>query len=200
MTRRTGILGGTFDPIHYGHLAIAEEARVALRLDRVLFVPAARQPLKVAGHVATAAQRLEMARLACAPNEAFEVLAVEVDRPGPSYTVDTLAELSGAGELHFILGADALPDLPRWRAVERIVELARIVAVGRPGFLPDLAALARDLPQLRERLIILEGPRLEISSTELRRRIAEGRPIRYQTPDAVVAYIAANGLYRKDKG
>lgn len=198
MTKRTGILGGTFDPIHYGHLAIAEEARVALRLDRVLFIPVARQPLKGSGHVASASQRVAMARLACASNAAFEVLTTEVDRPEPSYTVDTLEELSGAGgdELHFILGADALADFPRWRAVQRILELARLVVVTRPGPAADLEALARALPGLRGRLTLLEGPRLDISSSELRRRIAAGRPIRYQTPDPVVEYIAANRLYQ----
>ena len=199
MGTQIGILGGTFDPIHYGHLAIAEEARAMLRLDRVLFIPAAQQPLKQGGHVATPAQRLAMAQLACAGNAGFEVSPIEVERRGPSYTVDTLDALrdAGLGELHFILGADALAEIGRWHAAEQIVELARIVAVARPGFALDAAALARDLPRLPARLTLLEGPRLDISSRELRRRVAEGRPIRYQTPDAVVEYIGANGLYRR---
>jgi nicotinate-nucleotide adenylyltransferase len=202
MTARIGILGGTFDPIHYGHLAIAEEARVALRLDRVLLIPAARQPLKAGVHGAPPPDRLAMARLACASNNAFEVLTIEVERPGLSYTATTLESLhaAGLGELHFILGADALADLPRWRAVEKVIELARIVAVGRPGFAPPLPALERALPQLGERLTLLEGLKLDISSTELRRRVALGQPIRYLTPDAVVDYIAEHGLYRASMG
>jgi nicotinate-nucleotide adenylyltransferase len=198
MVTRIGILGGTFDPIHYGHLAIAEEARAALRLDRVLFVPAAHQPLKRGEHLALPEQRLEMVRRACADNAAFEPSTIELDRPGPSYTVTTLEELAAArlGELFFILGADALADLPRWYAIERVVALARIVAVGRPGSKPDLASLASLLPSLPERLTLLEGPRLEISSSELRQRVAEGRPIRYLTPDPVISYIDEHELYR----
>jgi nicotinate-nucleotide adenylyltransferase len=198
MSRRIGILGGTFDPIHYGHLAIAEEARVMLGLDRVLFIPAARQPLKQSGHIATPEQRLTMAQLACDTNPAFEVSRVELDRPGLSYTLTTLEALQAStpGELHFILGADALADLPRWYGVTALVELARIVAVSRPGFTPDLTHLSQSLPALIARLTLLEGPQLDISSTALRQRIATGRPIRYQTPDAVVAYIAEQGLYR----
>jgi nicotinate-nucleotide adenylyltransferase len=197
MTARIGVLGGTFDPIHYGHLAAAEEARLALRLDRVLLVPAARQPLKSGGHAASPEQRFEMVRLACTGNDAFEPSRIELDRPGLSYTVDTLEELSREvpGEVHFILGADALADLPRWYAAQHVVDLARIVAVRRPGFMPDLAALARDLPRIRDRLTVIEGANLDISSSELRRRVAEKRPIRYLTPDAVVEYIAAHGLY-----
>ena len=198
MATRIGILGGTFDPIHYGHLAIAEEARVALRFDRVLFIPVARQPLKRGEHVAAPAQRLEMARLACAGNPAFEVSPMEIERRGPSYTIDTLAALrdTGLSELHFIVGFDAAADLHRWHAARAILALARIVAVGRPGFTLDATALDRDLPGLSERLTVLVGPSLDISSSALRRRVADGRPIRYQTPDAVVEYIAAHGLYQ----
>ncbi|HEU5103976.1 MAG TPA: nicotinate-nucleotide adenylyltransferase [Roseiflexaceae bacterium] len=198
MTARVGILGGTFDPIHYGHLAIAEEARLALGLDRVLFIPAARQPLKHGAHVGTPEQRFEMARLACASNSSFEVSRIELDRPGPSFTLTTLEELQDKelGELHFILGADALADLPRWRGAARILELARIIAVGRPGSVPDLALLDQVLPALRARLTLLAGPVLDISSSALRRRVSAGLPIRYQTPDCVVAYIGQHELYR----
>jgi nicotinate-nucleotide adenylyltransferase len=139
-----------------------------------------------------------MVRLACAGNDFFDVSTIELERPGRSYSVDTLAELRGAGlgELHFILGADAALGFPDWRAVERILELARLVVVERPGTTLDVAALVQRLPMLRGRLTLLEGPRLSISSSELRRRVAAGQPIRYQTPDAVVAYIAAHGLYQ----
>jgi len=200
MIGRIGILGGTFDPIHYGHLAIAEEARVALGLDRVLFVPAARQPFKRDAHAAKPQQRLEMVRLACAGNAAFETSPIEIERAGPSYTVNTLETLSASelGELHFIMGADAAAELYRWHAAERIVVLARIVVVGRPNYILDSQALVRRLPGLEARLSLLEGPSLEISSSELRRRVAAGRPIRYQTPDAVAEYIAAHRLYRTE--
>src|SRR3954447_19378985 len=157
MTERTGILGGTFDPIHYGHLAIAEEARIALQLDRVLFVPAAQQPLKRGTHVATPDQRFAMAQLACAPNSAFEVSRIELDRPGPSFTLTTLEALLAAqvGELHFILGEDALADLTRWYSAARVVELAQIIAVGRPGSAPNMERIFQALPVLRERLTVL---------------------------------------------
>jgi len=205
MTTRIGILGGTFDPIHYGHLAIAEEARVLLQFDRVLFVPAAQQPFKLGGHMATPAQRLEMTRLACASNPAFAISPIEIERQGPSYTIDTLKALHEAdlGELHFILGTDAAVELHRWHAAREIMALARIVVVGRPGIRLDGAALDRKLPGLAQRLTLLEGPGLDISSSVLRERVAAGHPIRYQTPDAVVEYIAAHGLYRpttEDRG
>jgi nicotinate-nucleotide adenylyltransferase len=198
MTARIGILGGTFDPIHYGHLAIAEEARLALGLDQVLFVPAAQQPLKRGSHIAAPEQRFEMAQLACQPNSAFQVSRIEVERPGPSFTLTTLEALQQAelGELHFILGTDALADLPRWHGAARIVKLARIVAVGRPGSAPDLVRVEQHLPGIRERLALLAGPALDISSTALRQRVSAGLPIRYQTPDIVAAYIDEHGLYR----
>ena len=146
---------------------------------------------------ATPEQRFAMTQLACDANPAFEVSRIELDRPGPSYTLTTLEALREAesGELYFILGADALADLPRWHGAARIVDLAHIVAVGRPGVAPNLAELGRALPRLGERLTLLEGPLLDISSTVLRRRVAAGQPIRYQVPDVVMAYIDTHGLY-----
>jgi nicotinate-nucleotide adenylyltransferase len=201
MSKRIAILGGTFDPIHNGHLAIAEEARVVLGFERVLFVPAARQPLKRGEHSAAPQQRLEMARLACDGNPAFEVSPIEVERAGPSYTVDTLEALhaTDSGDLHFIVGADAAADLYRWHAAGRIVALARIVVIGRPGFALDRVALGHHLPGLEARLTLLEGPGLDIASSELRRRVAAGLPIRYQTPEPVVEYIARHGLYQPNE-
>ncbi|MCS6938274.1 MAG: nicotinate-nucleotide adenylyltransferase [Roseiflexaceae bacterium] len=194
---RTGILGGSFDPIHYGHLAIAEEARVVLQLSRVLIIPAGEQPLKP-GSVASPAHRLAMARLACAENPFFEVSSIEIDRPGPSYTYVTLQLLHDQGfdDLYLILGMDSVADLPRWREVRRILDLAHIIGVSRPGVSLDLSHLSQILPGLTQRLIVIDGPRLDISSTDLRQRVAQGRPIRYQTPDAVVAYIETHQLYR----
>jgi nicotinate-nucleotide adenylyltransferase len=130
-------MGGTFDPIHFGHLAVAEEARAELGLHRVLFIPAARQPLKTHQPHAEAAHRLAMVQHACASNHAFEPSPIEIDRGGPSYTVDTLAALhSDVAELYLLLGADAAAGLPRWRDAGRIGSLARIVIVARPGVAP----------------------------------------------------------------
>lgn len=196
---RIGVFGGTFDPIHFGHLAIAEEARVALGLAQVIFVPAARQPLK--GQAPQAAdQRLAMVRLACADHQAFSVDDLELRRPSPSYTSDTLAllreRLDPAAELWFILGADAARELPRWHRVEAISQLARLVIVGRPGHQIDLATLRRALPALADRAVLLEGPQLEISSSDLRRRLATGRPVRYQLPELVRSFILSHQLYQ----
>lgn len=197
---QVGIYGGTFDPVHIGHLAIAEEARWALGLERVYMVPAAQQPLKAKRHEASPAQRLAMVRLACADNPALEPSDIELHRPPPSYTVDTLAafreRLGPATELHFILGADAAVDLPRWRSASAILGLARLAIVGRPGYAPDFAALHTALPGLAARSNLIEGPRLDISSTELRRRLAAGQPARYQIPAPVLRYIEEHGLYR----
>jgi nicotinate-nucleotide adenylyltransferase len=196
---RLGIYGGSFDPIHVGHLAIAEEARVSLGLARVALVPAARQPLK--GYAQSPPDhRLAMVRLACADNPAFYADDCELRRPPPSYTVDTLAAFRRQHpppvELWFILGADAARDLPRWRRADEVAALARLAIVGRPGFSADLQALTSALPALEGRVTLLDGPRLEISSTDLRRRLAEGRPVRYQLPEAVRLYIAEHGLYQ----
>ena len=198
MSLHIGILGGSFDPIHHGHLAIAEEARVTLRLDRVVFVPTARQPIKRGGHGAASAQRFQMARLACASNAAFEVSPIEIERPGPSYSVITLEQLhkTQPGEYYFILGADAASDLGHWYGAERIIELARIVVVGRPGAAPDRERLVHTFPRLAERMLLVAGPRLDISSTLLRERVAAGQSIRYLTPEPVVEYIMQHRLYR----
>lgn len=198
MSQRIGLLGGSFDPIHYGHLAIAETSRVALRLDRIIFVPAARQPLKHGRHGASPAQRLEMTKLACASNTAFEVSAIELERPGPSYSVVTLETLhkQHPGEYYFVLGADAASELGHWYAADRIVELARIVVLARPGTKLQREQLVSRFPRLAERMLIIEGPRLDISSTDLRQRVAAGLPIRYLTPDLVIEYILSRGLYQ----
>lgn len=199
-SERVGVFGGTFDPIHYGHLAIAAEARWACDLAQVLFVVAAQQPLKARGHVATPQQRLDMVRLACADEPAFMASDIELHAPTPSYTVATLQtlrqQLAANQELWFILGADALRELPRWHEAQRLIKLAQIVVVGRPGATMDLESLDARLPGLRERTTVLEGPHLAISSTALRERLAEQRPVRYQLPDAVRDYINQHQLYQ----
>lgn len=196
--QRIGILGGTFDPIHIGHLAIAEEARCALDLAQILFVPATQQPLKgLPG--ASPDQRLKMVRLACATNPLFQPSDIELHRPPPSYTVETLRLLRDAygadADLWFLMGGDALNDLPRWHRADEILQLARIAVIERPGALPNIAALSTRLPHLSERVRMIEGPSLEISSSEIRHRIATQRPVRYLVPDAVLAYIEAQLLY-----
>ena len=197
MSARIGLLGGSFDPIHYGHLAIAEEVRLALQLQRVLFLPPAQQPFKQGQHAASAEQRLAMARLACADNLAFEVSSIEIERPGPSYTAVTLAALRERyhAELFLILGADSLADLPRWYRAQRVVELAQVVAVGRPGAPTETDRITHALPGLAGRLTWIDGPQLSLSSTQLRERAAAGRTLRYQTPDSVVDFILTHRPY-----
>lgn len=199
MEMQLGVLGGSFDPIHHGHLAIAHEVAWALGLTRVLLVPTAQQPLKRQGHGASAAHRLAMVELACANDPLLEPCAIEVERPGPSYTVDTLSELrqrfGTKAVLWFVLGADALGELPRWYRAADLLQLCRFAAVGRPGASVDLAAVERELPGISARLTVVAGPGLEISGTELRRRLAAGQPVRYQLPDVVVDYIRQHQLY-----
>ncbi|MFV9503152.1 MAG: nicotinate-nucleotide adenylyltransferase [Oscillochloridaceae bacterium umkhey_bin13] len=197
--QRIGVYGGSFDPIHYGHLAIAEEARVVLELDQVLFVPAARQPLKDQAQ-SEANDRLRMVQLACQDHPGFMVDDLELRRPPPSYTADTLATLherfGPATQFWFILGADAANELPRWQRLTQILELAHLAVVGRPRVQFDLAALQAIYPQFAERVVSIDGPQLEISSSDLRRRLAAGLPVRYQLPEVVRAYIADHGLYQ----
>lgn len=197
---RIGILGGTFDPIHYGHLAIADAARDALALDRVILIPAGRPWLKADQSVTDAAHRLAMARLAVDGRRGFEVSSIEIDRPGPTYTVDTLAELRRElGEdttLHLILGMDSVRELGRWRQPGRLFELCSIAAVSRPGardVSPD--EFAREFPTSVGRLSVVRGPMLDISATDIRRRAAAGASIAELVPPAVERYIFENGLY-----
>lgn len=198
--RRLGVLGGTFDPIHNGHLAIAEECRVALRLDLVLFLPAGDPPHKRGQRITPAAHRQAMVELAIASNPGFRLSRVDLDRPGLSFTVDSLERLRahwGAEvELWFIVGADSLADIMTWRQPDRLIELARLAATNRPGAPPpDPSALEPLLPGATKRIDVVEVPGLEISGSDLRRRAAHGRPIRYQVPDDVGRYITEHALY-----
>ncbi|MBC8161548.1 MAG: nicotinate-nucleotide adenylyltransferase [Roseiflexaceae bacterium] len=198
MNDRIGVLGGTFDPVHYGHLAVAEDVRVSLGLKQVLFVPTAQQPFKRDRTTTSGAHRLAMLERACANNPRFVVSAIELDRAGVSYTVTTLEQLREQGfvDICFILGADALHDLPKWHRAADIPELAHIVAVQRPGEVVVLAPVLQALPVLRQRLTLLDGPQLAISSTELRHRAHTGASLRYLTPDPVIEYIDRERLYR----
>ena len=196
-----GILGGTFDPVHHGHLVIAEEAREALGLERVLLVPAATPPHKPERPVTPAAHRLAMVELAIADNPAFAVSRIELDRGGRSYTVDTLEALrvergAGAAEPWFILSAEALAEFPTWRRPDRILELCRLAVVPRGGSEPlDAAWVAASFPGRESRVRFLPGPLLPISGSVVRRRAAAGRSVRYLVPDAVAGYIAEHRLY-----
>lgn len=199
---RLGILGGTFDPVHYGHLLMAEMAREQRRLDQVWFVPAAVPPHKQGAQVSSPRQRIDMLELAIAGHAPFFVSSVEIDRGGVSYTVDTLAALreeDPTRELFLIVGADSLDDLPNWREPERIVDLAAVVACGRPGFQLNVEPLigrlsARHIEAIRSHRV--EMPLIGLSSSEIRRRVGAGLSIRFQTPRAVQKYIETRGLYR----
>ena len=192
-----GILGGTFDPVHIAHLAIAEEAREAMGLAKVLFIPAALPPHKVDRHVTDAEHRMAMVELAIADNPAFEASRIELGRTGPSYTVDTLETLAADGaEPVLILSAEAFRELRTWHRPERILELARLAVVPRDGF-PDAnrSYLAEHFPGFEDRATFLSGPRLRLSASGLRDRAANGRSLRYLVPDAVAAYIGDHALY-----
>ncbi len=198
MTRRIGIMGGTFDPIHIAHLVAAEEAATARALDEVIFIPARQPPHKRGEPLTDASHRLAMTRAAVADNPRFSVSTIEMDREGPSFTVDTLRELQAPGvELSFIVGMDSLAELPTWHDPSEILSLAELVAVYRGGWdRVDMAELEAALPAVRGRVQVVAIPALDISSTDVRRRVAEGRPIRYLVPDSVIDYIIRNGLYR----
>lgn len=213
---RTGILGGTFNPIHLAHLRVAEEIREGCALDRVLFIPAALPPHKRTADAVPFPHRLAMVEAAIADNPAFEVSEIEARREGKSYSVDTLEILRRENPddaFYFIIGMDSFRDLPTWREYRRLFELTNLVVASRPGvetenplsFLP--VALQgefdydKDFKKLKHRsgteVIFLEETFLDISSTRIRRLVAEGQSIRYLVPDAVEGYIQQHGLYRR---
>ena len=190
--RRVGVMGGTFDPIHNGHLVAASESAAVFNLDEVVFVPTGQPQLKPERTVTSAEQRYLMTVIATSSNSRFTVSRADIDRPGPTYTIDTLVDLKAAmphAELFFITGADALADLAAWRDADRLWELAHFVGCTRPGH----RLTARGLPS--EHVSLLEVPALAISSTDCRERLAAGRPIWYLVPDGVVRYIEKHRLY-----
>ncbi len=199
---RIGIMGGTFDPIHYGHLVTAEEALVQFNLDRVVFMPTGRPVAKRDLSVSDPEHRYLMSVIATAANPDFEVSRLEIDRPGPTYTVDTMTEMRGvwgpSADLYFITGADAVWEILTWKDAARLAELTRLIAATRPGY--DLSRFQSAHAQSPDRIPgvdFMEVPALAISSTDIRGRVAARRPIRYLLPEAVVAYIGKNGLYRE---
>jgi nicotinate-nucleotide adenylyltransferase len=193
-----GVLGGTFDPIHIGHLVIAEEARTKLGLSEVLFVPAGQPWLKQDRDITPAVHRVEMVRRAIADNPQFKLCTLEVDRPGPSYTVDTLTmlqnQLGSKASLFFILGRDTLAELPLWKEPQEVMQLCKLVVPPRIGA-RDLRHLEKAIPGLLDKVIQLDMPVIGISSSEIRQRIARGLPIRYLVPPEVEEYITEQRIY-----
>jgi nicotinate-nucleotide adenylyltransferase len=192
--RRVGVMGGTFDPIHHGHLVAASEVADLFTLDEVIFVPTGRPWQKTHRDVSLAEDRYLMTVIATAANPRFSVSRVDIDRGGPTYTVDTLSDLHAAlpdAELYFITGADALAQILSWRNIEQALQYAHFVGVTRPGYVLDDDHLPAGAASL------VEVPAMAISSTDCRRRVAQGRPVWYLVPDGVVQYISKRDLYRK---
>ena len=197
---KIGVMGGTFDPIHKGHVIVAEEVRTRLSLAEVLFVPAGQPWLNKTGAISAAEHRVQMVRLAIADKPYFRLTTMEVERAGPSYTIDTITELKTqlepGDELFFILGWDSLAQLPQWRQPRQLVKLCRLVAVPRPGCsLPDLDSLSAVIPGLSRRVIILDKPEVDIGATEIRKRVAQGLSIDHLVPEPVAEYIRKHQLY-----
>ena len=203
MPERIGLYGGSFDPIHFGHLISARSIAEQINLSRVILVPAPRPPHKTASQLTDARHRLAMARLAVQGDPLFEVSDVELHRAGPSYTIDTVGHfrslLGEAAELFWIIGADSLPELPSWRRVGELVKIVQIVTARRPGSrLTDMANLSAAVGAAQAQALLehcVETPEIDISSTDIRRRVSVGLPIRYLVPDLVGSYITQEGLY-----
>jgi nicotinate-nucleotide adenylyltransferase len=186
-------MGGTFDPIHHGHLVAASEVQDCFKLDQVVFVPAGHQPFKVGRQTAPAEHRYLMTVVATASNPRFLVSRADIDRPGVTFTIDTLRDIHAEhpdADLFFITGADALNQILEWREPDRLFELAHFIGVTRPGHLISMAGLPT------EQVSLLEVPAMAISSTDCRERVAAGQPVWYLVPDGVVQYISKHGLYR----
>ncbi|MBF8303840.1 MAG: nadD [Dehalococcoidia bacterium] len=197
-----GIYGGTFDPIHMGHLIVAEEARQRLKFEKVLFTPAGLPWMKWPQTISSPQHRLEMLKLAIASNPFFHISNVDLENPGPSFTVETMRalkkEYGDSGNLYFILGVDSIRELPKWHEPHKIISYGKLVAMARPGCEElDWGGLEGAIPQAKDHIILIKGPLIDISSTEIRRRVAEGISIRYMVPEAVENYIHTHGLYRK---
>lgn len=199
---KIGVLGGTFDPIHLGHLKVAEEVTARLNLSEIIFMPAGQPWLKADSPVSPAEHRVEMVRLALAGKPNFKLSTMEIDRPGPTYTVDTIDELKrqlgSEGELFFILGWDNLTQLLQWHDPSRLIKLCRLVAVPRVDYpSPDLESLDAVIPGLSQRVILLDSPRIDINASEIRRWVGQGLSIHHLVPEPVERYIRQYKLYLK---
>jgi nicotinate-nucleotide adenylyltransferase len=197
---KTGILGGTFDPIHIGHLAIAKEIIDKLGIEKVVFLPAGKPRLREETKISPPEKRLEMIKLAIEGKENIEVSDVELRRQGITYTVETLCELKlkkPYDQIYFVLGWDNLEKLPLWKESSTILKLAILVAVPRVGYpMPDLVEMEQKLPGLKKGVIILEKPEIDISSSVIRERVRLGLPIDHLVPESVAKYIQITGLYK----
>ncbi len=201
--RKLAVMGGTFDPIHYGHLVAAEGVRYEFKLDRVIFVPAGRPPHKPDERISEARHRLAMTALAIASNPYFSVSDMEIRRPGPSYTIDTVEEVHRRyrpEEVFFITGTDAVLKILSWHRALDLLTKCRVIAATRPGY--DLSSLRRRFkelpPELVSRIVPVEVPALAISSSDIRARVRAGKPIKYLLPEVVEEYIFGNRLYQQD--
>jgi len=195
---RIGILGGTFDPPHFGHLMLAEAALTQLQLDQVLFAPVGLQPLKPEERSSTPEHRARMVELAIVDDPRFALSRADLDRPGPHYTVDLLTIVQRQypeAALWFIMGEDSLSDLLRWREPARVIQLARLAVLRRPGYEPDWPTLDRALPNLRARLDWIEHAEIDISATDIRQRLQQGLPVAAWAPTSVIDYLVAQHLY-----
>ncbi|WP_018133582.1 nicotinate-nucleotide adenylyltransferase [Effusibacillus pohliae] len=197
---KIGLFGGTFDPVHIGHLVAARLAQEAMGLDRVIFIPSGVPPHKREHHISPADRRLRMVELAVADERGFQVSDWELQQPGPSYTVHTVESFSSQypeDELYLIVGADMLYDFPNWQSPRRILQLAQLIGMTRPGFpLAECRAeLQQALPEAERRVHYVEMPGLEISSTWLRERLQHRQSVRHLIPERVIRFIEENGLY-----
>jgi len=199
---KIGVLGGTFDPIHNGHLAIAEEARSYLNLNEVIFLPAGQPWMKSDRSISPARHRTAMIGLALQARPYFKSSTIEIEHQGPSYSVNSMAELKAQAveptDWYFILGWDNLSKIPQWREPAKLIEMCFLAAVPRPGYeRPNMKKLEAALPGISKKVILMDKPRLEISATDIRNKVAQGIPISGLVPEAVEKYIRENGLYRK---
>ena len=198
---KIAVLGGTFDPVHLGHLAVASEAQALLDLSAVVFMPAGQPYFKNLAAISPAEDRLNMLKLAIAGRPQYSLSLMELERQGPSYAVDSMARMQAGlnpeDELYFIMGWDSLLSLPKWFEAGRLIQICRIVAAPRPGYsLPDVSLIEKELPGLTRRCIVMERPLIDISSTQIRQRVLSGLPIDDMVPDGVAEYIRQKGLYR----
>jgi nicotinate-nucleotide adenylyltransferase len=199
--RKIGVMGGTFNPVHLGHLAVAKEAREFKKLDEIIFMPAGQPCFKNLAEIAAASDRLNMLQLAISDQAEYSISRLELERQGPSYAVQSIEQMkskaAAGAELYFILGWDALLNLPQWYDAERLIKICRIIAAPRPKYpRPDVKLVAKQLPGLVGRCSVMEKPLIDISSTQIRQRIAEGQSIHDLVPASVEEYIQNHNLYR----
>jgi len=198
---KTGVMGGTFDPVHLGHLAVAAEAVRELALDEIIFMPAGHPYFKAQAKISPAEDRVNMLKLAIAGLPHYRISLIEIERPGPSYAVDSMdkmrTQMDPSDELFFIMGWDSLLTLYRWYEAGRLIRLCRIIAAPRPGYArPDLSSLEKDLPGISKRAVVMDGPLVDISSTDIRQKARQGLSIDSLVPPGVAQYIRERGLYR----